>query len=166
MGLRGHNIFQGYINDSESTEACFKDGWLRTGDQGKLDDGRLFITGRKKDMIITTTGQRISPSYIENLLRAHPLIGDVVVVGDKRKYLTALITLNTDAVAKMAKKKGTDPSHLVIDQDIQMVVQKHVKSVNRAHLPKPQAIKKFTTLPDPFAVARGELTPTLKVRRD
>jgi len=166
---RGPNIAKGYFKKPEATAEVFlPDGWFATGDIGKLDpEGFLFITDRKKDLIVTAGGINIAPQNIENLLKGDPFISQAVVHGDKRPYPVALITLNPDELTKFAREKGilvTDPAALVKHPAIVDRVSRTVEERNTG-LQSYAKIKKFAILPDDFTVDNGLLTPTLKVKR-
>ncbi|MFJ1869115.1 AMP-dependent synthetase/ligase [Streptomyces sp. NPDC088097] len=162
--LRGAHVFAGYWN----VVAQQPGAWLATGDIGELDaDGYLTITGRKKDMIITSGGKNVAPAPLEDWLRAHPLVGQCMVVGDNRPYITALITLEPDGLAhwrQMHKKQDVRTRELVTDPallaDLQRAVDEANKLVSRA-----ESIRSFTVLPGDFTEERGHLTPSLKLRR-
>ena len=160
--VRGRNVFLGYYKEPEATRDAMVDGWLRTGDLGALDgDGYLTITGRKKDIIITAGGKNIAPRNIEEALKESPLISDAVVIGDRRKFLTVLVTLDDAAVAALPAG-GSDPGH--VRTDVQAAVQARVDHINTS-LARVEQVKKFTILPRAFAIESGELTPTLKIKR-
>src|SRR5499433_880750 len=166
---RGGNIAQGYFKKPESTREVFlDDGWFATGDIGRFDeDGFLFITDRKKDLIVTAGGMNIAPQNIENLLKGDPFISQVMVHGDRRPYPVALITLNPDELAKFAREQGimaSDPSVLAKHPKVVERVQRTVDHKN-SELQSYAKIKKFAILPDDFTVENGALTPTLKVKR-
>jgi long-chain acyl-CoA synthetase len=150
--VRGDTIFSGYYKDPEATAAAFTDdNWFRTGDVGTLEDGWLTITDRKKDLIITAGGKNIAPQNLENALKSSRFISQAVVIGDRRPYITALITL--------------DPAELQsVDGDPQELVRGIVDEVNRDRV-RVEQIKRFTILPRDFTQEEGELTPTLKLRR-
>jgi long-chain acyl-CoA synthetase len=152
---RGPNVFLGYLRNPEATrEALTEDGWLKTGDIGHIDDdGFLFITDRKKDIIITAGGENVTPSLIESALQTNPLIATVVVIGDQRPYLTALISLDPEAAEGMST------------EEIQQSVQEAVDQVN-ASSSRVRQLKKFSILDEPLSIEHGELTPTLKVKRN
>ncbi len=163
--VRGPNVFVGYYKDEAATAETLVDGWLHTGDLGEFDrDGYLSITGRKKEILITAGGKNISPKNIENALKAHPLIGEAVVIGDRRKYLTALLTLEPEAAARWASEHHVAVESLPTDATLRAALQKLVDEVN-ASLARVETIKKFTVLSRPFSIDTGELTPTLKVKR-
>ncbi len=153
---RGPNTLLGYLNDPEATAQVRDDrGFVHTGDIGYLDaDGFLFITDRKKDIIITAGGENVNPSLIEVELKKSPLIGDAVVIGDERPYLTVLISPDADGVAQA----GGDAAA------VRAGVQAAVDEVNRG-LASVRQIKRFTILDRPLSIERGELTPTAKVKR-
>jgi len=166
---RGGNIAQGYFKKPEATREVFlDDGWFATGDIGRFDeDGFLFITDRKKDLIVTAGGMNIAPQNIENLLKGDPFISQVMVHGDRRPYPVALITLNPEELAKFAREQGimaSDPSVLVTHPKIVERVQRTVDHKN-SELQSYAKIKKFAILPEDFTVENGALTPTLKVKR-
>ena len=158
--VRGQNVFMGYYKEPEATRDAMSDGWLHTGDLGQLDaDGFLRITGRKKDIIITAGGKNIAPRNIEEALKESPLVAEAVVIGDRRKFLTALVTLDDAAVAALP---GGGPGH---DRpEVKAAIQARLDQVNDT-LARVEQVKKFTILPRPFAIETGELTPTLKIKR-
>ncbi len=151
--IRSDSIFAGYYKDPEATAAVLSDdGWFRTGDVGEIDnDGYLKITDRKKDLIITAGGKNIAPQNLENALKSSRFISQAIVVGDRRPYITALITLDEAEVAS----SGRDP---------QKLVQEVVDEVNRERV-RVEQIKKFSIVPREFSQEEGEVTPTLKLRR-
>ena len=164
--VRGPNVFLGYYREPEATAEVLRDGWLHSGDLGAFDaDGFLSITGRKKEIIITAGGKNIAPKNIEAALKNHPLVGEAVVIGDRRKFLTVLLTLDLEATARFFKERGlpgsTQGEH---HPDIVAEVQRAVDAVN-ADLARVEQVKKFRILPRPFGIDTGELTPTLKVKR-
>jgi long-chain acyl-CoA synthetase len=163
--VRGRNVFAGYAKDPEATAATLSDGWLLTGDLGEFDaDGYLSITGRKKDIIITAGGKNVAPKLLEGGLRASPLVAEAVVIGDRRKFLTALISLDSEAVATFMKDRGLfGPPEL--SQEIRAEIQTAVDTVN-GEIARVEQIKKFTILSRELSIAEGELTPTLKVKRN
>ncbi len=167
--VTGRNVCPGYWCDASATrELIDDDGWLRTGDLGRFDDhGYLIITGRKKDLIITAHGKNIAPQSIETDLAADALIGQAVVIGDGRRYLTALLALDADAVANWAREHSKEPLGLELlssDPDLRATLAAAVNDVNTRHT-RVEHIRKWRVLPRELTVAGGELTPTLKVRR-
>ncbi|MGD0379104.1 MAG: long-chain fatty acid--CoA ligase [Acidimicrobiales bacterium] len=166
--VRGGNVCAGYFNDPTSTAALLDaDGWMHSGDLGSLDsDGYLRLTGRKKDLIITAAGQNIAPQDIEMELKSHPLVSEAVVVGEGRRYLTALLTLDAEALGEWAHDRGkvADFEALASDPDLREEVDAMVAVVN-ARRSRVEGIRKHRILAHELTVAAGELTPTLKVKR-
>ncbi|SEH11949.1 AMP-dependent synthetase/ligase [Thermoleophilum album] len=153
--VRGPNIFRGYYKEEEATRrAIDPEGWLHTGDIGRIDeDGFLYITGRKKDIIITAGGKNITPANIENQLKQSPWISQAVVIGDRRPYLVALITLDPENAPQLAAKLGieeSDPAKLAADPRVREEIQKVVDEVN-SHFGRVEQIKKFAILPHDFS---------------
>jgi long-chain acyl-CoA synthetase len=165
---RGRNVTTGYYRDEAGTaELLDAEGWMHTGDLGRLDaDGYLSITGRKKDLIINAAGKNISPQEIETRLRYEPLISQAVVVGDGRPYLTALLTLDVEALVEWASLHGRSGTveQLSSDPEVLQEVAESVERVNLEHA-RVEGIKRWHVLPHDLTVAGGELTPTLKVKR-
>jgi len=167
---RGPNIAtRGYYKQPEPTREVFEpDGWFHTGDIGRLDDeGFLFITDRKKDLIVTAGGMNIAPQNIENLLKADPFISQVMVYGDRRPYPVALVTLNPDELTKFARDQGiltTDAAVLVKHPKVVERVGRTVEEKN-SQLQSYAKIKRFAVVPADFTQEGGELTPTMKVKR-
>ncbi|MFI2670438.1 AMP-dependent synthetase/ligase [Streptomyces albidoflavus] len=167
--LGGGHVFTGYW-DAESGEVRPGpvDGWFPTGDLGALDeDGYLTITGRKKDILITTGGKNVAPAPLEDWLRAHPLVGQCMVVGDDRPYITALLTLEPEGIAhwrKMRKKEELTTEKLVGDPELLEALQKAVDDANKL-VSRAESIRRFTVLPVDFTEEGGHLTPSLKIKR-
>ncbi|MDT0406530.1 AMP-dependent synthetase/ligase [Streptomyces edwardsiae] len=168
--VRGPSVFQGYVGDEAATRTVLRGGWLATGDLGRLDtEGYLTITGRKKDIIITSSGKSVAPGALEQRLRMHPLVHQAVVVGDNRPCVGALITLDPeflndwraalslpgDAPAREAREENA------LREEIARAVAAANSSVSRS-----ESIRVFRVLPEPFDVANGLLTPSMKLRRD
>ncbi len=166
--VRSPGVFLGYYHDDELTAESLRDGWLHTGDQGMLDsEGNLTITGRIKDIIITDGGKNITPQYIEGKLVYSPYVNDAIVVGDKRKYITALIVLDEDNVVKYAqdnKIQFSTYNDLTGNHEIVELIGKVVDEVN-ASLSRVEQVKKFTILPHKLYQEEGDVTPTMKVKR-
>ena len=167
--MRGPHVFKGYLKDAEATaNALDADGWLHSGDIGTIDsDGFLQITDRKKDILITAGGENIAPQVLEGLLKSIPVVAQAVVVGDRRRYLSALLTLDPERVVTEASTAGS-PAKTLEEASSCKVFRKHlerqVEGVN-ATLARVQTIKKFTIIPSEFSIDGGELTPTMKVKR-
>lgn len=163
--VKGPNVFAGYFKDEVATKETLVDGWLHSGDLGRIDDdGFLHITGRKKEIIITAGGKNIAPKNIEASLKNDALITEAVVIGDRRKFLSALICLDPDAAADFAQKHGLDPATLHEAPALTAAIQQVVDATN-AQFARVEHVRKFTVLPRPLSVEEGELTPTLKVKR-
>lgn len=165
--VRGGNVFVGYFKNPEATADTLVDGWLYTGDLGEFDeDGYLRIVGRKKDLIITAGGKNVSPQNLESALKAHPLVSQAVVIGDRRKFLSALLTLDAEAAGEWAERQGVETRGTALAEDTKLraVLQALVDEVNQT-VSKTEGVKKFTVLPEDFTQEAGEVTPTLKVRR-
>lgn len=166
--VRGDNVFQGYFKDEENTSRTLIDGWLHTGDLGELShDGLLRITGRKKDLIITSGGKNISPQYIENLLKFSPYIVDAVVIGDRRKYLTTIIIVDEENIIKYAQDNRvpfTTYASLTKTKEIRKLIGDEVEKVN-TKLSRAEQIKNFAIADKILDQEDDELTPTMKVKR-
>ncbi|MEM7532481.1 MAG: long-chain fatty acid--CoA ligase [Chloroflexota bacterium] len=171
--LKGTGVFSGYYNNPEANaEAFTEDGWFKSGDIGHVDDdGYLFITDRKKYLIITAAGKNIPPAPIEQKLMQHPMIGQVVVHGDARNYLTALFTIDPEGAQVWAEQQGkaeagtpVDMASFIADSDVQNELQSFVDGVNDG-LASFETVKYFRVLPEEFSVENGLLTPSMKVKR-
>jgi long-chain acyl-CoA synthetase len=166
--VRGDTVFAGYLNNPKATEAVLRDGWFATGDTGHLDsEGYLVITGRKKDVIITSGGKSVAPLPLEEQLRHHPLISQCLVVGDDQPYIAALITVDPEALAHWQSLKGKQPadvSAMTDDEDLRAQIQRAVSRAN-TQVSRAESIRAFRILPSEFSVAEGLMTPTLKLRR-
>ena len=167
--IKGPNIFQGYYKNEDATKETLENGWLHTGDLGRLDeDGFLYITGRKKDIIITAGGKNITPANLENGLKQNRWISQAVVVGDRRPYLVALVTLDPEeapALAQQLEIEDADPAALSQNEKVRDEVQKAIDEVN-SHVGPVEQIKRFEILDHDLSQETGELTPTLKVKRN
>ncbi|MGE5281217.1 MAG: AMP-dependent synthetase/ligase [Chloroflexota bacterium] len=165
--VKGPNVFQGYYKNEEATRETIVDGWLHTGDIGEVDDdGFIKITGRKKDIIITAGGKNITPANLENEIKQHPLVSQCVVVGDRKPYLVALVTLDPEDAAAYAEEHGLpeDPAKLAADPQVRAAIEAHVDKVNEKFA-RVEQVKKIAILPRDLSQESGELTPTLKVKR-
>ncbi|MBW3582770.1 MAG: long-chain fatty acid--CoA ligase [Euryarchaeota archaeon] len=167
--VRGKCVMQGYWNKEKDTKESFtKDGWLKTGDVGRVDaDGFLFITDRKKELFVLSNGKNVAPQPIENDVKTFPHIAQCVLIGDGRNYCTALIAPDFEAVQTWAKANGvraTDPAELVQDAKVQDLLRSEVEAANK-RLARYEQIKKFRLLPRELTQEAGELTPTMKVKR-
>ncbi|MFG1779581.1 AMP-dependent synthetase/ligase [Micromonospora sp. NPDC049048] len=167
--VRGPLVCSGYLRGDGGVEPVTDaDGWLATGDVGTLDeDGFLTVTDRKKELIITSSGKNISPAHIEGLLRAHPLIGQAVAIGDRRPYVTALIVLDDEVAPQWARAHGISEAQLpgLASEPLLLAeIQAAVEAAN-AKLARPEQVKTFQVLPSSWTPESGELTPTLKLRR-
>ncbi|MBS1880297.1 MAG: long-chain fatty acid--CoA ligase [Actinobacteria bacterium] len=165
--VRGANVFQGYHKNPEATAETIVDGWLHTGDIGEIDsEGFIKITGRKKDIIITAGGKNITPANLEAEIKQHPLVSQCVVVGDRRPYLVALVTLDPEEASAYAKEHGLpdDPVALASNPDVKASIEAHVEEVNKKFA-RVEQVKKISILPHDLTQESGELTPTLKVKR-
>lgn len=166
--LHGPQVFSGYLNDPKATDAVLKDGWLATGDLGALDeDGYLTITGRKKEILVTSGGKSVSPIGLEERVRAHPLVAQCIVVGNDRPYIAALVTVDHEAVEHwlaMRNRPPMKPVDLVRDPDLEMEIRRAVVAANTL-VSQAESIRTFRILAHPFSEEHGLLTPSLKLKR-
>ncbi|MDH5492803.1 MAG: long-chain fatty acid--CoA ligase [Myxococcales bacterium] len=162
---KGPNVFLGYYKDEAATSETLIDGWLHSGDLGEIRDGFLHITGRKKDIIITAGGKNVTPKNIESAMKNHELINEAVVIGDRRKFLSVLLTIDPDAGPKWAAGNSVEFDRMHEDPNLHAEIQRHMELVNK-DLARVEQLKKFTILSRNFTVEDGELTPTLKVKRN
>ncbi|MFI6843944.1 AMP-dependent synthetase/ligase [Kitasatospora sp. NPDC050467] len=166
--VRGSGVFDGYLNHPQCTAEALYDGWFGTGDLGSLDDdGYLTITGRKKDLIVTSSGKNLAPGALEERVQAHPLVSQCLVVGDDRPYVAALITLDPAALAHWLKSHGReqlDQRAVLTDEQLHAEIQRAVGAANTA-VSRAESIRAFRLLPREFGVEQGLLTPSLKLRR-
>ncbi|WP_169824602.1 MULTISPECIES: AMP-dependent synthetase/ligase [Corallococcus] len=166
--VQGGNVCLGYHRNPEATQELLADGWLHTGDVGQLDsEGFLRITGRKKEIIVTSGGKKTSPANIEELLKGVSPVGHALVVGDRRNYLVALVTLEPDRVRKLAREKGwpEDVATLMKDPRLQQHLYEAFERDVNPKLSRFETIKRFRVLPGEFSIDGGELTPSMKMRR-
>jgi long-subunit acyl-CoA synthetase (AMP-forming) len=167
--MRGPHIFKGYYKDPVATaEAIDAEGWLHSGDIGEVDaDGFLQITDRKKELIITAGGENIAPAYVEGQLKAIPVVAQAVVVGDRRRYLAVLMTLDSEKIPGVASVCGSPartPKEAAICEKFVAYLQREIDAVNQ-RLARVQTVKRFAILPEELSIDGGELTPTMKVKR-
>jgi long-chain acyl-CoA synthetase len=171
--LRGDIVFSRYWKNPDATAEAITDGWFHSGDIGELDDaGYLSITGRKKEILVTAGGKNVAPAVLEDRLRAHPLVGQCMVVGDGQPFIGALVTIDPDALPTWRERNGKpatgDPSSaadLVDDPELRGEIAAAVEDANQA-VSRAERIRKFRILPHDFTEAGGEMTPTLKVKRN
>ncbi|MEU0039891.1 AMP-dependent synthetase/ligase [Streptomyces sp. NPDC006333] len=167
--LSGAQIFRGYWDPhAGGVVDAAPDGWFATGDIGELDDGGyLSITGRKKEILITAGGKSVAPAPLENWLRSHPLIAQCIVLGDRRPYVTALLTLDLDGIThwrQMIGKHPVPPELLVDDPELNVILQRAIDEANKL-VSRPESIRRFAVLPVDFTEEAGHVTPTLKLKR-
>ena len=167
--VKGVNVFAGYWNNKKATSESFVDGWYKTGDIGALDDdGYLWITGRIKEIIVTAGGKNVAPATLEDPIRANPLIGQCVVVGDKKPFIAALITLDPEMLGPWLRNNKLDPdmavdearNHPAVRAEIQSAIDRANAKVSRA-----ESIRKFVILPTEFTEDSGHLTPKMSIKR-
>jgi long-chain acyl-CoA synthetase len=168
--LKGDHVFRGYWhNETATKEVLEPDGWFHTGDVGELDDdGFLRITGRKKELIITSSGKNVSPAHLENGLRAHPLISQCMIVGDRKPYIAALITLDQEALEGWQDRNGKPAgtvAQIKHDPDLVAAIDTAVADVNKT-VSQAEGIRKYRILDADFTEQGGQLTPTLKLKRN
>jgi long-chain acyl-CoA synthetase len=168
--VKGVNVFTEYWKNPEATAAVFDDGWLKTGDIGALDDdGFLSITGRKKEIIVTAGGKNVAPAALEDPIRSNPLVGQVVVVGDQKPFIAALVTLDPEMLPVWLNNNHEDAGMSLIDAsvhpkvlaEVQRAIDHANESVSRA-----ESIRKFVVLPIELTEAAGYLTPKMSIKRD
>jgi long-chain acyl-CoA synthetase len=166
---KGDVVFRGYWNNPDATKETIVDGWFHTGDLGDLDDdGYLSITGRKKELIVTAGGKNVAPAVLEDRVRAHRLVSQALVVGDDRPYIGALITLDAEALPGWSQEQGKDSSDaatLADDADLQAEIAAAVEDANKA-VSRAEAIRRWRILDSDFTEESGELTPTMKLKRN
>src|SRR5690554_4081867 len=166
--ISGPHVFRGYHNDVEATRESLVDGWFRTGDLGSLDDdGYLTITGRKKEIIVTAGGKNVAPTLLEDRLRGHPLVSQVVVVGDKQPFIAALVTLDAEMLPGWLAARGIEQlpvEQAAVHPEVVAALDKAVERANEA-VSRAESIRKIHVLTTDFTETNGFLTPSLKVRR-
>lgn len=167
--VRGVNVFAGYWHNDKATAEAFDGDWYKTGDIGALDDdGYLWITGRKKEIIVTAGGKNVAPATLEDPIRANPLIGQVVVVGDKKPFIAALVTLDSEMLEPWLRNNKLDATMSVDDASRHPAILAEVqKAIDRANskVSRAESIRKFVILPTEFTEASGHLTPKMSIKR-
>ncbi|WP_407444887.1 AMP-dependent synthetase/ligase [Rhodococcus sp. (in: high G+C Gram-positive bacteria)] len=168
--LKGPQVFEGYWQNDEATKDAIREGWFHTGDIGAIDEnGFVSITGRKKELIVTAGGKNVAPAILEDSLRAHPLISQVIVVGDAKPFIGALITIDQEALPGWLERHslpaGTPVSDLIKNADLIAEIDTAIADTNKK-VSKAEAIKKYQILDTDFSIETGELTPTLKLKRN
>jgi len=167
--VKGVNVFGGYWHNDKATAESFDGEWYKTGDIGALDDdGYLWITGRKKEIIVTAGGKNVAPAVLEDPIRANPLIGQVVVVGDQKPFIAALVTLDSEMLEPWLRNNKLDPTltveqaaqHPAVLAEVQSAIDRANRKVSRA-----ESIRKFVILPTEFSEASGHLTPKMSIKR-
>jgi long-chain acyl-CoA synthetase len=167
--VRGNNVFSGYRNNEAATHEAVVDGWFHTGDIGELDrDGFLKITGRKKELLVTAGGKNVAPAFLEDRLRAHPLVSQCIVVGDQKPFIGALITLDAAMLPAWARNNGLPGLSMDEARTNEVVRAEITRAVDDANtaVSKAESIRKFTILPGDFTEDNGYLTPSLKLKRN
>jgi long-chain acyl-CoA synthetase len=167
--LRGEQLFEGYHHNPEATKEAMHDGWFHTGDLGSVDEDQyLRITGRKKEIIVTAGGKNVAPAVLEDQIRAYPLVSQCVVVGDGKPFIGALVTLDEDALPAWLKGKGMDPMTVAQAAHDPRVIARVDKAVQRANtaVSRAESIRKFEILESDFSIENGQVTPSLKVKRN
>ncbi len=166
--VRGPSVMMGYYRDPEATDEAVEDGWLHTGDLGVLEDGYLRIVDRKKEIIVTSGGKNIPPQRVENLIVTDPYIAQVMVYGDRRKFLSALVVPDFEKFARRppvpAIRGGALPAELADSPAVNAFLLERIEERTR-DLPAYERVKKIVVLTEPFTEERGELTPTMKLKR-
>jgi len=167
--FKGGQIFAGYWDNEDATrESLEPDGWFHTGDVGEVDDeGFVRITGRKKEILVTAGGKNVAPAVLEDRLRAHPLVSQCMVVGDGQPYIAALVTIDPESFPDWAEARGKkgDFADLVDDADLRAEIEAAIDEANKA-VSKAESIRKFTILPEDWTEEAGQLTPSLKLKRN
>ena len=163
--IKGANIFGGYYKNDDASFGTIVDGWLHTGDLGSLDDGFLSITGRKKDIIVTSSGKNIPSGYIENKIAASRWVSHAVVYGDDKPYLVALVTLDEEERDALIEEAGAGGDDLANDESIRAEIQKAIDEAN-SDLARVEQVKKFAVVDRELSQEEGEITPTMKVKRN
>jgi len=169
ISIKGVNVFGGYWNNPAATAEVMDGDWFKTGDIGSLDaDGYLTITGRKKEILVTAGGKNVAPAALEDPIRANPLVGQVIVVGDKKPFIAALVTLDAEMLPTWLKNNGEDPTMTLAEAaknpHVIAEVQRAIDAAN-ALVSRAESIRKFELLPIELTEASGHLTPKLSIKR-
>jgi len=168
--VRGINVFKEYWKNPEATAAAFDDGWFKTGDLGSFDaDGFLSITGRKKEIIVTAGGKNVSPAALEDPIRANPLVGQVIVVGDQKPFISALVTLDTEMLSTWLANNGEDKDMTLAEASVNPAVNAEVQraiDAANAGVSRAESVRKFVILATDLTEASGHLTPKLSIKRN
>ncbi len=165
--FKGGQVFRGYWRNPEATKATFDGDWFRSGDLGEVDDeGFISITGRKKEILVTAGGKNVSPAPLEDAIRAHPLVGQVLVVGEAKPFIGALVTIDPEAFPGWRDRAGKtgEMADLVDDPDLRAEIQSAVDQANE-QVSRAESIRKFTVLPVEWSEAGGQVTPSMKLKR-
>lgn len=167
--VRGINVFREYWKNPEATEATFVDDWYKTGDLGSLDDdGYITVTGRSKEIIVTSGGKNVAPAVLEDPIRAHPIVSQIVVVGDQRPFISALVTLDAEMLPKWLEARGEDAGMSIPDAAelpaVRAAIQAAVDEAN-SFVSRAESIRKFVVLDEDFTEESGTLTPKLSIKR-
>jgi long-chain acyl-CoA synthetase len=168
--VRGINVFKEYWRNPEATAATFDGDWFKTGDLGSFDDeGFLKITGRKKEIIVTAGGKNVAPAALEDPIRANPIVGQVVVVGDQKPFISALVTLDSEMLPTWLSNNGL-PADMPLTEAarnsaVRAEVQRAIDIANK-HVSRAESIRKFTILPTEWTEASGHLTPKMSIKRN
>ncbi|MDQ3324133.1 MAG: AMP-dependent synthetase/ligase [Actinomycetota bacterium] len=165
--FRGAQVFDGYLSDQATTSGVLIDGWLHTGDLGEVDgEGFVRVTGRRNDVLVTAGGKSVAPALLEDRICAHPLVSHAIIVGDGAPYVAALVTLDTEAAAAWARRLGrpTDTAELVDDPDLRDEIQTAVNAANTT-VSAAESVRRFVVLTSQWTQAGGQLTPSLKLKR-
>jgi long-chain acyl-CoA synthetase len=167
--IRGGQVMRGYWNNVAATnEVLTRDGWCRTGDLGVIDDeGFVWITGRQQELLVTAGGKNVAPAPLEERIRAHPLVSQCMVLGDGKPFISALVTLDAATTVQWAHdhRKSPDLVSLAADPDVRREIQSAVDAANEA-VSQAESVREFVVLPGDWSEESGELTPSLKIRRD
>jgi long-chain acyl-CoA synthetase len=166
--LKGSNLFKGYWNDPEATDSVMRGEWFATGDLGLIEHGALRVVGRKKEILVLSSGKNIQPAVLEDFMRAHPAIQDAIIVGEGRNFVSALVALDETLLADWLTAENLPPMDVAeasVNERVRELVGKVIAAANE-QVSKAEAIKEYRIVPRGFSEAREEMTASLKVRRD